>query len=104
MIERVWLARAANRENFNTYTAYFHRVVLPELNAVSGYRGAKLVQRDRDGGVEIIVVTYWDSLDAVRGFAGDDINRAVVHDEAARLLSGYDRSVRHFETVIDELP
>jgi heme-degrading monooxygenase HmoA len=102
MIERVWLARAANRENFNSYEAYFRRVVLPELNAVGGYRGAKLVQRDRDGGVEIIVVTYWDSLDAVRGFAGDDINRAHVRPEAAALFTDYDRSARHYEIVFEE--
>jgi heme-degrading monooxygenase HmoA len=102
MVERVWLARAANRDDAAAYASYFRRVVLPELKAVGGYRGAKVLQRDRDGGVEIVVVSRWESLDAIRGFAGDDINRAVVHDEAARLLSGCDRTVRHFEIVSDD--
>jgi heme-degrading monooxygenase HmoA len=102
MIERVWLARTADRDKAAAYGAYFRRAVLPELTAVSGYRGAKLVQRDRDGGVEIIVVTFWDSIDAVRGFAGDDINRAVVHAEAAALFTDYDRSARHYDIVFEE--
>jgi heme-degrading monooxygenase HmoA len=102
MIERVWLARAADRDKAAAYAAYFRRVVLPQLTAVAGYRGAKLVQRDRDGSVEVIVVTFWDSLDAVRGFAGDDINRANVHPEAAALFTDYDRSARHYEIVFEE--
>lgn len=102
MIERVWLARAADRDKAAAYGDYFRRVVLPELNGVSGYRGAKLVQRDRDGGVEIIVVTFWDSLDAVRGFAGDDVTRANVHPEAAALFTDYDRSARHYDIVFEE--
>jgi len=46
--------------------------------------------------VEIVVATRWDSLDAIRSFAGDDIDRAVVHDEAAALFSGLRRTVRPF--------
>jgi heme-degrading monooxygenase HmoA len=102
MIERVWLARAADREKAAAYAAYFQRVALPELRAVAGYRGSKLVQRVRDGGVEVIVVSYWDSLDAVKGFTGEDINRAMIHPEGAALFADYDRSARHFEIVFEE--
>jgi heme-degrading monooxygenase HmoA len=49
---------------------------------------------------EVVVVTRWESLAAIRGFAGDDIDRAVVHDEAAALFADYDRTVRHFQLVI----
>lgn len=102
MVERVWSARAASRESAVAYAAYFRRVVLPELAAVGGYRGARLLQRDLGGGAEVVVATRWDSLDAIRAFAGDDITRAVVHDEAAALLSDYDRTVRHFEIVLED--
>jgi heme-degrading monooxygenase HmoA len=102
MVERVWSARTISPDGAAAYAAYFQRVVVPELTAVPGYRGASLLRRDVPGGVEIVVATRWDSLDVVRGFAGDDIDRAVVHDEAAALFSGYDRTVRHFEIVIDD--
>jgi heme-degrading monooxygenase HmoA len=104
MIERVWSARTT-REGFSAYAAYFRRVVLPELAAVAGYRGARLLQRHQAVDlVEIVVVTEWASLEVIRGFAGDDIDRAVVHDEAAALCSDYDKTVRHFEVALRDEP
>jgi len=101
MIERVWSARTT-RDGAATYRAYFQRVVMPELSAVDGYRGCRLLERKLDGGaIEIVVVTSWESLDVIRGFAGDDVERAVVHDEAAALFTDYDRTVRHFDVVLD---
>jgi heme-degrading monooxygenase HmoA len=102
MVERVWLARAKTPGDAAAYAAYFQRVVVSELKAVPGYRGARLSQRETAGGVEIVVNTTWESLDAIRGFAGDDVERAVVHGEAAALLAGYDRAVRHFEIISED--
>jgi heme-degrading monooxygenase HmoA len=99
MVERVWSARASSEDAAAAYAAYFERVVVPELTAVAGYRGARLLRRSIPGGVEIVVATNWESLDVIRDFAGDDIERAVVHDEAAALFADYDRTVRHFEVV-----
>jgi heme-degrading monooxygenase HmoA len=101
MVERVWSARAKNRADAAAYAAYFERVVIPELNEVAGYRSARLLQRDVAGGVEIVVATTWESMAVIRGFAGEDIERAVVHDEAAALFSDYDHTVRHFEVVLN---
>jgi heme-degrading monooxygenase HmoA len=98
MIERVWSARTT-REGAVKYADYFRRVVLPELSTVAGYRGARLLEREQKGGIEVVVVTRWHSLDAIRAFAGEDLERAVVHDEAVALLTDFDRRVRHFGVV-----
>jgi heme-degrading monooxygenase HmoA len=97
----VWSARTT-RDGAVAYAEYFRRVVLPELGAVAGYRGARLLQREMPGGtaIEIVVVTAWESLVAIRGFAGEAIERAVVHDEAAPLFSDYDKTVRHYDVVL----
>ena len=101
MVERVWSARTT-RDGAAAYLEYFQRVVMPELAAVAGYRAVRLLQRELGGGaIEIVVVTSWESLGVIRGFAGDEIERAVVHDEAAALFTDYDRTVRHFEVVLD---
>src|SRR5215208_5897181 len=100
MIERVWSGRTT-ADGAVKYAEYFQRVVLPELAAVAGYRGARLLQRQIEGTIEIVVVTVWESLDVIRGFAGEDIDQAVVHDEAAALFTDYERSVRHFEVVLE---
>jgi heme-degrading monooxygenase HmoA len=100
MVERVWSARTT-RGGAAAYLEYFQRVVLPELAAVDGYRGVRLLQREASDAMEVVVVTSWESLTAIRGFAGDDISRAVVHDEAAALFTDYDRTVRHYEVVLE---
>ena len=102
MVERVWSAHAATRESGEGYAAYFQRVVLPELRAVPGYRGARLLQRELRGTIEIVVSTRWESLEAIRGFAGDDIHRAVVHPEATAFFSDYEHSVKHYEVVSED--
>jgi heme-degrading monooxygenase HmoA len=102
MVERVWSARTESADRATAYAAYFRRVVLPELAGVHGYLGARLLQRDLRGGVEVVVCTRWESLDVIRGFAGGDIDHAVVHDEAAALFSDYDHTVRHFEIVSED--
>ena len=101
MIERVWLARTT-RDGATRYAEHFRRVVLPELTAIAGYRGARLLERELNGGIEIVVVTRWQTIDAIRAFAGEELDRAVVHDEAAALFSDYDRKVRHFGIVVSE--
>jgi len=58
------------------------------------------LERAVPDGVEILVLTFWRSLDAVRGFAGDDLGRAVVAEEAAALLTRFDREVRHYEVAV----
>jgi heme-degrading monooxygenase HmoA len=101
MVERIWSARTT-REGASAYREYFQRVVLPELAAVAGYRGVRLLQRETGGGaIEVVVVTEWESLAVIRGFAGADIERAVVHEEAAARFTDYDRTVRHYEVVLD---
>ena len=98
MIERVWTARTT-RDGAIKYADHFRRAVLPELSAIAGYQGARLLERELNGGIEIVVVTRWQTLDAIRAFAGDELDRAVVHDEAAALFSDYDRKVRHYGVV-----
>jgi hypothetical protein len=59
-----------------------------------------LLERDAPEGVEIIVLTFWRSLDSIRGFAGPDLEGAVVAEEAAALLTQFDRRVRHYEVAV----
>ena len=82
MIARIWKARASAGARAG-YAAYLKSTVVPELAGIRGYQGATLLQRDRNGAVDVTVITWWESLDAVRAFAGEAIENAVVHDSAA---------------------
>lgn len=101
MIARIWKARATP-QRASEYAAYLQATVVPELSAIGGYQGVTLLQRERDGGVvEVTVITWWESLEAIRAFAGEAVETAVVHDSAARMLIDFDREVTHHQVVVD---
>ena len=100
MIARVWKARATP-ERVREYTVYLKATVVPELTAIRGYQGVTLLERERNGAIDVTVITWWESLEAIRAFAGEAIETAVVHDSAARMLIDFDRSVEHHQVVVD---
>jgi heme-degrading monooxygenase HmoA len=83
----------------DAYQEHFQAEVLPNLGLVPGFRGAQLWRREHDGQVELVAVTAFDSIDAVRRFAGADHERAVVDPEARRVLSRFDERCAHYEVV-----
>jgi heme-degrading monooxygenase HmoA len=91
MIIREWRGRAA-RSNANSYPKHFRANVIPELRRMPGFLGASLSQRSTDGNIEYMVLTRWTSIDAIRGFAGSDVDRAVVEPEAVAALVDFERS------------
>jgi heme-degrading monooxygenase HmoA len=101
MIARVWSARATAAQA-PAYVEHLRSQVLPAVRRVDGYCGALLLERAAPEGVEILVLTFWRSLDAIRGFAGADLEGAVVAEEAAALLTHFDRRVRHYEVAVQE--
>ena len=99
MIARVWSARATP-SGAEAYVAYFRRSVLPELARIPGHRGA-MVMRGARGAPAVRVVTFWDSLEAIAAFAGDDVAAAVVEPEARAILEDVDERVEHLELLLD---
>jgi uncharacterized protein len=100
-IARHWSARAAEAQ-LPKYLEHFSKNVLPELRGVPGYLGANLSVRHTGGEAEIFVETTWRSLEAIRAFAGADLEAAVVAPEAAALLKDYDRRVRHSQIMVSD--
>ncbi len=97
-ILRLWKARST-AEKVGHYVQHATQKVLPALRAIPGHRGAYLLRRTINGAVEIVVLTLWESMDAVRQFAGAKPEKAVVEPEAQAVLTDFDESVTHFEIV-----
>jgi mannose-6-phosphate isomerase-like protein (cupin superfamily) len=97
VIARRWRGWAADTANADAYVAHFERSVRPGLEGMDGFMGATLERVEDDGRIEIVVVTSWDSMDAVRAFAGEDVEAAVVEPEARAALEDFDARVRHIE-------
>jgi heme-degrading monooxygenase HmoA len=101
VIVRAWHA-TATAEGADAYSEHFTRTVLPELQRIDGYRGAYLLRRDHDDThVRLQVLTLWDSLGAIRSFAGANLENAVVEPAAQAALVAYDSTVTHHTVVVD---
>jgi heme-degrading monooxygenase HmoA len=96
VIARVWWGRTA-RENADAYQELLGTTILPGIDRIRGFRGAELFRRDVDDEVELMTITRFGSLDAIREFAGEDYERAVISEDAHRLLSQFDERVALYE-------
>ena len=95
-ILRMWTAQATEH-NAPQYMDHAINKVFPALSKIEGHRGACLLRRIIGSTVEIVVLTLWQSIEAVRKFAGPQPEQAVVEPEAKAVLMSYDDSVQHFE-------
>jgi heme-degrading monooxygenase HmoA len=96
MIARIWHGWAIGK-NADRYEAHLRAEILPGIHRIEGYAGAYLLRREADGESEFVTVTLWESLDAVRAFAGADHEAAVVPPEARALLDRFDERSVHYE-------
>jgi heme-degrading monooxygenase HmoA len=96
MIARIWRG-AVRREDADAYADYIGETGLAGYAATPGNRGAWMLRRDDGALTEFVTFTLWDSLEAIRGFAGDDVETAVYYPEDDRFLVERDLTVKHYE-------
>jgi len=83
------------------YRAHFTDAVLRSLRGIDGYQGAYLLERDGAvDEVELEVLTFWDSLEAILRFTGGDLDNAVVEPAAEAVLATYDPKVTHHAVAV----
>ncbi|MEP6617582.1 MAG: antibiotic biosynthesis monooxygenase [Ginsengibacter sp.] len=96
MVARIWHG-FTSPENGNQYESMLRKDVLPGIGRVKGYHGAQLLRKNHVNEVEFITITYFNDLNAVISFAGEDYTKAVIHPEAGKLLIHYDEHSLHYE-------
>ena len=96
MISRNWraLARPGEAEH---YIRHLTDETFPKLSGLTGFIKASVLIRELERGTEFLIVTEWQSLDAIKGFAGDDPEAAVVPAVVQAMMLEYDSRVRHYE-------
>jgi heme-degrading monooxygenase HmoA len=100
MIVRTWMAYA-KPENARAYRDHLTAYVIPKLQKLNGFLGLELCQAERGDRVELFVISRWQSLDAIKAFAGPKPDRAVVEPGAKAVLEDYDDIVFHYEVVLE---
>jgi heme-degrading monooxygenase HmoA len=96
MIARHWRGWT-KPEDADGYENFLKEKVLPGLSAIEGYRGGYLLRRNDDRESEFVVINLFDSLDAVKRFAGPDYAVPVFEPEAKQLLSRVENFATHYE-------
>lgn len=96
MTARIWHGWT-RPENADAYAQLLKTKILPGIHRVKGYQGAHLLRRESDEEVEFITITMWESMEAIREFAGPEGAHAVVPPEARKLLTRFDEHSVHYE-------
>ena len=96
MIARVWRGWTKN-EDADVYERLLREVVYPELANIPGYRGGYILRQEAHEETEFVTVNLFESLDAVKAFAGSDYEQPVFEPEARRLLAKVEPIARHYD-------
>ena len=96
MISRHWRALARPGEA-DHYIRHLTDETFPKLSGIAGFIKASILKRELERGTEFLIITEWQSLDAIRTFAGADPEAAVVPALVQAMMLEYDPRVRHYE-------
>jgi heme-degrading monooxygenase HmoA len=98
VIARIWRG-VVRRQDRDRYADYLRATGVKEYAETPGNRGVLMLRRDDGDRTEFVLVTLWESWDAVRAFAGDDVEHAVYYPEDDAYLLERDTAATHFEVV-----
>jgi heme-degrading monooxygenase HmoA len=98
MIARHWRG-VARRERAEAYVEHLRAETFPALARLPGFLSASILRRRVSEGEEFLVITNWESLAAIRAFAGEDVESAVVPDTVQEMMVTFERTARHYEVV-----
>jgi heme-degrading monooxygenase HmoA len=102
MISRIWHGWTVPA-NADAYESLLKSEIFAgiENRQIPGYRGIHLLRRDLGDEVEFVTIMWFDSIEAVRVFAGEDYGIAVVPPKARALLARFDARSQHYEVKVE---
>jgi antibiotic biosynthesis monooxygenase (ABM) superfamily enzyme len=97
VITRLWRGWTET-DKADDYERFLIDELFPSMRGIRGFDGATLLRRTEGNQVGFVTLTRFESLDAVRAFAGEDYEVPVLEPEALALLSHYDERASHYDT------
>ena len=101
-IVRMW-HRVTPESKADAYLDYLKATGVKEYRAIEGNRGVQVLRSISDGRAEFLTVSFWESWDDVRKFAGDEIDKSVYYPEDKEYLLEFEPKVVHYEVLVSEL-
>jgi heme-degrading monooxygenase HmoA len=98
MIVRMWHGRVPT-ERAEAYSAFTNARAIPDYRSVQGNLSVHVLQRREGEITHFITLTFWDSLESIKGFAGQDVETAKYYPEDKEFLLEFEPTVVHYEVV-----
>ncbi|WP_428023447.1 hypothetical protein [Arcobacter sp.] len=98
MIAREWKAKFPHKHK-EGFTKYLYETGIKDTSIVKGYLGSQIFTRDLEESVEITLITYWDCIDSIKAFSGENINIAKLYPEDDKYELNPDTFVLHYEVI-----
>lgn len=96
MIARMWTGWV-RRADADAYAAYMRETGVADYAATAGNRGVWMLRRNVGDATEFVMLTLWESIDAIKRFAGEDYETAVFYPEDERFLIERDLEATHYD-------
>ncbi|RJR46452.1 MAG: antibiotic biosynthesis monooxygenase [Desulfobacteraceae bacterium] len=100
MISRHWKGIAKN-EMSDSYMEHLKKDTFPKLAKIKGFIRSSILGRKVARGTEFLIITEWESLEAIKAFAGEEAETAVVPQVVQEMMIDYDRKATHYEVMMN---
>jgi len=99
MIARIWKC-ICPVERVDDFIPYLHRTGVNDAVNTEGFRGAQILKKEEGGKSVVVLITFWESMESVKSFAGEDAEKAVLYPEDYKYGIEPELTVEHY-TVAD---
>ncbi len=97
-IVRIWAGRVLP-EKADTYEQFLRERAIPDYTSVQGNLGGIILRRDEQNHVEFIIITFWNSIDSIKAFAGENYEKAKYYKEDKEYLLEFPEHVKHYRII-----
>jgi heme-degrading monooxygenase HmoA len=98
MIARIWQGRI-RAGDVDEYRSYIAATGITDYRATPGNRGAEVLTRIDGEVAHVLTLSFWDSIDSIRAFAGEDVTRARYYPQDEKFLLDFPERAEHFDVV-----
>jgi len=99
MIARIWHG-ITPKSKADEYVEYLNKTGIPDYQATEGNRGVHVLRRIEGEQAHFLTLTFWDSVDAIKKFAGEDFEKARYYPEDKDFLLEFEEKVTHYEVMV----
>jgi heme-degrading monooxygenase HmoA len=101
MIARIWHGRTA-LSNYEDYTEFLKRVAIPDYTKTKGFIKLTFLRRVENEEGHFTLITFWQNLEVIKNFAGDDFEKAKYYPEDDEFLLEFEEKVQHYEVFVSD--